>query len=97
MTDACWAGALEDLEQSILDLLEQRAPGATICPSEAARAVAADAGREDWRGLMDLARAAGRRLADQGQIEVTQRGQVVDAATARGPIRFRRVAGTELS
>ena len=44
MTDACWAGALEDLEQSILDLLDQRAPGVTICPSEAARAVAADAG-----------------------------------------------------
>ena len=92
MTDACWAGALEDLEQSILDLLDQRAPGVTICPSEAARAVAADAGREDWRSLMDLARAAGRRLADQGQIQVTQKGQVVDAATARGPIRFRKVS-----
>lgn len=92
MTDACWAGELEDLEQAILDLLEQRAPGATICPSEAARAVAAGAGRDDWRTLMDLARAAGRRLADQGQIEVTQRGQVVDAASARGPIRLRRVA-----
>ena len=92
MTDACWAGELEDLEQSILDLLDRRAPGSTICPSEAARAVAADAGREDWRSLMDLARAAGRRLADQGQIQVTQKGQVVDAATARGPIRFRKVS-----
>lgn len=92
MTDACWAEELEDLEQSILDLLDRRAPGATICPSEAARAVAADAGREDWRSLMDLARAAGRRLADQGQIQVTQKGQVVDAATARGPIRFRKVS-----
>lgn len=92
MTDACWAGELEDLEQSILDLLDRRAPGATICPSEAARAVAADAGREDWRSLMDLARAAGRRLADQGQIQVTQKGQVVDAATGRGPIRFRKVS-----
>lgn len=92
MTDACWAGELEDLEQSILDLLDRRAPGATICPSEAARAVAADVGREDWRSLMDLARAAGRRLADQGQIQVTQKGQVVDATTARGPIRFRKVS-----
>ena len=30
------------LERSILDLLEHRAAAATICPSEAARAVAAD-------------------------------------------------------
>lgn len=90
MTDACWAGELEDLEQSILDLLDQRAPGATICPSEAARAVAAAS--EDgtpWRELMDLARAAARRLADEGVIEVTQGGQPVDPAAARGPIRLR--------
>lgn len=90
MTDACWAGALEDLEQSILDLLDQRAPGATICPSEAARrAAAASEDGTPWRELMDLARAAARRLADEGVIEVTQGGQPVDPAAARGPIRLR--------
>lgn len=90
MTDACWAGELEDLEQSILDLLDQRAPGATICPSEAARrAAAASEDGTPWRELMDLARAAARRLADEGVIEVTQGGQPVDPAAARGPIRLR--------
>lgn len=90
MTEACWAGRIEELEQSILDLLDQRAPGATICPSEAARrAAAASEDGTPWRELMDLARAAARRLADEGVIEVTQGGQPVDPAAARGPIRLR--------
>jgi Protein of unknown function (DUF3253) len=74
------------LQQAILDLLEQRRPGATICPSDAARAVAPDA----WRPLMDAARAAAQRLVDAGQVEVTQGGEVVDLASARGPVRIRR-------
>ncbi|MCB0896195.1 MAG: DUF3253 domain-containing protein [Nocardioides sp.] len=77
------------LEQTILDLLEQRRPGATICPSDAARAVEPD----DWRPLMDAARAAAARLASAGQVEVTQGGEVVDVTTARGPVRIRRAGG----
>ena len=75
------------LEQSVLELLAARAGGATICPSEAARAVGGDA----WRELMEPARAAARRLVAQGVVEVTQGGRVVDPSTARGPIRVRRV------
>jgi hypothetical protein len=75
------------LEQSVLDLLARRAGDATICPSEAARAV----GGEDWRPLMEPARAAARRLVASGDVEVVQRGQVVDPSTAKGPIRIRRV------
>jgi hypothetical protein len=74
------------LQQAILDLLGQRRPGATICPSDAARAVAPD----DWRPLMDAAREAARRLVEAGEVEVTQGGEVVDVATARGPVRIRR-------
>ena len=75
------------LEGSMLDLLAHRARGATVCPSEAARAV----GGEDWRALMEPARAAARRLVARGEVEITQRGQVVDCSTAKGPIRVRRV------
>jgi hypothetical protein len=39
---------------------------------------------------MPAARAAAGRLAAAGQVEVTQRGEVVDVATARGPVRVRR-------
>lgn len=74
------------LEQTILDLLAARRPGATICPSDAARAV----GGDDWRPLMDDARSAAQRLVDAGRVEITQHGVVVDLATARGPVRIRR-------
>lgn len=74
------------LEQAIVDLLGQRAAGATICPSEAARAV----GGDDWRALMEPARAAARRLQARGDVVITQQGRPVDPSTARGPIRIRR-------
>lgn len=87
------------LERSILDLLQNRAAGATICPSEAARAVAAAGdhddhepeGDEPWRALMEPARRAARRLVDAGEVEVLQQGRVVDSFTAKGPIRIRRL------
>ena len=75
------------LEQQVLHLLGARAPGATICPSEAARAV----GGLSWRQLMEPARAAAQRLVARGEVEITQRGRVVDGSTARGPVRIRRV------
>jgi hypothetical protein len=74
------------LERTIDALLDQRRAGTTICPSEAARAVRPDG----WRELMPAARAAAGRLAATGEVEVTQRGEVVDVATARGPVRIRR-------
>ena len=74
------------LEASILSLLAQRSNDATICPSEAARAV----GKEDWRKLMEPARRAARRLVAAGKIVVTQGGKVVDPSTAKGPIRLRK-------
>lgn len=77
------------LESSILDLLSRRAHGATICPSEAAKAVGGS-GEDDWRPLMESARRAARRLVAADEIEITQRGHVVDPSTAKGPIRLRR-------
>lgn len=87
-SDACRGGpdatdlALQD---AILQLLSRRAAGASICPSEAARAVAAD-----WQPLMERARRASRRLVAAGAVEITQGGRVVDPSTAKGPIRVRR-------
>lgn len=74
------------LERSILELLAARASAATICPSEAARAV----GGDGWRRLMEPARRAARRLVAAGEVEITQQGRVIDPSTARGPIRIRR-------
>ena len=74
------------LESVTLDLLARRAPGASICPSEAARVV----GGDDWRDLMEPARRAARRLQARGLAVITQQGRPVDPSTARGPIRVRR-------
>lgn len=79
------------LEAAIDDLLARRSSGATICPSEAARAVAGpDADDDAWRDLMEPARRAARRLVAAGEVEITQGGRVVDPSTARGAIRIRR-------
>ena len=79
------------LEDAVLDLLRQRPAGATICPSEAARVVGGT-DEEQWRPLMEPSRRAARRLVDRGLVEITQGGRVVDASSARGPIRVRLAA-----
>jgi len=73
------------IRAAILELLEHRDPGKTICPSDAARALAG----ERFRPLMAPVRDAAAQLADEGRIEVTQRGAVVDPRGAHGPIRLR--------
>lgn len=73
------------LEEAVRRLLAERATTASICPSEAARAV----GGEDWRPLMEPARAAARRMQAAGEVEITQRGRPVDPSTAKGPVRVR--------
>ena len=72
-------------EQTILALLAQRRPGATICPSEAARRQFG----ENWRAEMETVRRAARRLVHAGVAEITQRGQAVDPSEFKGPIRIR--------
>ncbi|WP_019179389.1 DUF3253 domain-containing protein [Microbacterium yannicii] len=86
------AGAGEEsadrrLEAAILDLLDRRAASSSICPSDAARAVAAEG---DWRPLMEPARQAAQRLVQSGDVEITQGGDVVELSDVRGPIRIRR-------
>ena len=77
MTDA-------EIERTIVALLEARDPGKTICPSDAARALA-----DDFRPLMEPVRQVARDMVARGALEVTQSGRVVDIDTARGAIRLR--------
>jgi len=77
-----------EAERAILELLAQRDPGKTICPSDAARAMGGDDG---FRPLMPVVRDAARALVAEGRIEVTQRGEPVDPDRARGAIRLRSV------
>ncbi len=79
-------GRRERLAATVRTLLRHRRPEATICPSDAARAV----GGEGWRDLMDTARAVAAELAADGVVEVRQGGQKVDPATATGALRLAR-------
>ena len=75
-----------EIERVILRLLHERDECKTICPSDAARALAGD---EGFRDLMDPVRDAAYAMADDGRLEVTQSGEVVDGRSAKGPIRLR--------
>lgn len=78
-------GLDDELAEAIFALLTERGAGKTICPSEAARRVQPN----DWRPLMEPVRNVAARLAGEGRLVVTQRGEPVDIAAARGPIRLR--------
>jgi hypothetical protein len=77
---AAWGAELDRL-------LDHRAPGASVCPSEVARA----ARPQDWRRYLGEVRVVARLLARQGAIRITQHGQVMDPdAAIRGAIRLSR-------
>jgi len=76
---------------AILDLLAERQPEATICPSEAARRVAAGSSPEiaaDWRAAMPIVHAGVDQLLAQGAIRLRWKGQPLPART--GPYRIAR-------
>jgi len=78
----------ERIVARIFELLDARAAGATICPSDAARALASD--ESAWRALMPDVRRVAAALAAAGSLRVTAHGEDVDALQARGPIRLGR-------
>jgi len=78
----------ERIVATIFELLDRRAAGGTICPSDAARALEHDESR--WRALMPEVRRVAAALAADGTLRVTANGEDVDASSARGPIRLGR-------
>jgi len=81
MTDA-------DVEEKIFALLAARRHGATVCPSEVARALTAEGA--PWRDLMPRVRQVAHDLAQNDRLNVTRGGVPVDATRAGGPIRLGR-------
>ncbi|WP_271084171.1 DUF3253 domain-containing protein [Brevundimonas sp. NIBR11] len=57
----------------VLALLDARAEGATVCPSEAARALAGEDG--DWRARMPEVRAAVDQLTAEGRVRLSWKGR----------------------
>lgn len=73
----------EAIRAVLTDLALRRGAGRTFCPSEAARALAAD-----WRPLMPAVRRVAAAMQAEGAIRATQKGAPADPVTARGPIRL---------
>lgn len=83
------APSADAIETAILALLDQRRAGATICPSEVARALASGVDGA-WRALMTDVRQVAQAMADDGRLVVTRRGLPVEATSPGGPIRLGR-------
>jgi hypothetical protein len=76
---------------AVLSMLADRGADATICPSEVARRIAADASAhsgEDWRLAMPIIHAAVDHLVDQKDIRLSWKGRTLAART--GPYRISR-------
>ncbi|GBF50986.1 hypothetical protein LPTSP4_25170 [Leptospira ryugenii] len=71
-------------EEAILSLLRTRSTMASICPSE----VLSSEEKTD-KEKMELVRRAARRLANKGQITITQKGKAIDPDSFKGPIRLK--------
>jgi hypothetical protein len=75
------------IRQVIAAMLERREAEATLCPSEAARALAP----HDWRPLMARVRVVAADMAREGLLEIRQGGvRVPHDAPLQGPIRLGR-------
>jgi len=73
---------MADARTMTLDLLARRAPEATICPSEVARALAPDA----WRDAMPVVHAAVDRLVADDRVRLSWKGRSL--AARDGPYRI---------
>ncbi len=80
--------APERIEETILALVEERGPGKTICPSEAARAIAGTTNPDEWSRLMGPVRQVAVRMMKQGRIVIRRKGQTVDPDDFRGIYRI---------
>ena len=77
-----------EARSTTLALLAGRAAGATLCPSEVARALAAEAGRTDWRGEMPAVHAAIDSMLAEGLVRLSWKGEPMPARD--GPYRIGR-------
>jgi Protein of unknown function (DUF3253) len=77
----------QKLEDAILSLVAARGRDKTICPSDAARSIGGDH-PDGWGPLMQPIRRTAVRLAKEGRIIITRKGQPVDPDDFRGVYRL---------
>ena len=76
-----------EIEETIVALATARGPDKTICPSEAARAIAGN-DPEAWSRLMPAIRRIAVRMMKAGRIVIRRKGKPVDPDDFRGIYRI---------
>lgn len=71
-------------EETILRLAVAHGTGKSFTPTDVAQTLS-----ENWRPLLGHVRAAARRLAEAGRIDILRHGKPVEPAALRGVIRLR--------
>lgn len=77
----------DEIERTMLALVEERGAGKTICPSEVARAIGGPH-PDGWGPLMQPVRRVAVALAKEGRIAILRKGRPVDPDDFRGTYRL---------
>jgi hypothetical protein len=75
------------IEATMLQLVAERGPEKSICPSEVARSLAGPAS-EQWGPLMQPVRQVAVRLASAGRIVILRKGKPADPHDFKGVYRL---------
>ncbi|MEO7323768.1 MAG: DUF3253 domain-containing protein [Dokdonella sp.] len=78
----------ERIRECVMELLVERGPGRSICPSEVAHMVGVRISCR-WQDLMRPVRTVAATMVDHGVLEATQHEAIVDIRDVRGPVRLR--------
>ena len=78
----------ERVRDCVMELLVERGPGRSICPSEAAHLLGVRMGCH-WQDLMRPVRTVAAGMVEDGLVEAIQHETVVDIKIVRGPVRLR--------
>ncbi len=77
----------DEVERTILRMVRERGPDKTICPSDAARALAGDK-PDEWGPLMQPLRRVAVRLAKEGRLVIYRKGKQADPDDFKGIYRL---------
>ncbi|MEM9879897.1 MAG: DUF3253 domain-containing protein [Pseudomonadota bacterium] len=72
------------LKNALYDLLAERGPAKSICPSDVARRAYPDT----WRSHMAAVHALADQQAQAGTVKLLQKGKMIDPADRRGVYRI---------
>jgi len=77
----------DEVERMILRMVAEQGPDKTICPSDAARALAGDK-PDEWGPLMQPLRRVAVRLAKEGRLVIYRKGKQADPDDFKGLYRL---------